>query len=67
MPMPGYFLIELSSRTVDGIQKNIIKRGERNVISRRYRAKDDKEAIAAWNSDLNRIRRVFDVRPVTPV
>ena len=67
MPMPGYFLIELSSRTVDGIQKNIIKRGERNVISRRYRAKDDKEAIAAWNLDLNRIRRVFDVRPATPV
>jgi len=67
MRMPGYFLIELSSRTVDGIQKNIIKRGERNVISRRYHAKDDKEAIAAWNSDLNGIRRVFDVRPVTPV
>jgi len=52
---------------VDRIQKNIIKRGERNVISRRYYARDDKEAIAAWNLDLNRIRRVFDVRPVTPV
>jgi len=37
------------------------------VISRRYHAKDDKEAIAAWNLDLNKIRRVFDVRPVTPL
>jgi len=67
MRTPGSFLIELSSRTVDGIQKNIVKRDERNVISRRYHAKDDKEAIDAWNLDLNRIRRVFDVRPVTPL
>ena len=27
----------------------------------RYHAKDDKEAIAAWKSELNRILHVFDV------
>jgi len=67
MRAPGHFLIRLSPRTVEEIRRNIIKRGERNVISRRYHANDDKEAIAAWSLDLNRIRRVFDVRPVTPV
>ena len=67
MRTPGHFLIRLPSRTANGIQRNIIKRSERNVISRRYHAKDDKEAIITWNLELKRIRRVFDVRPVTPV
>jgi len=66
MHTPGHFFTRLPSRTVDGIQGNIIKRRERNVISRRYHAKDDKEAIVTWNSDLDRIRRIFDVRSVTP-
>jgi len=67
MHTPGRFLIRPSCRTADEIQGNIIERSKRNVISRRYHAKDDKEAIAAWSLDLNRIRRVFDVRSVTPV
>jgi len=67
MHTPGYFLIEPSFRTVDGIQRNIIKRGKRNAISRRYHAKDDEEAIAAWRSELNRTLRVFNVCSVTPV
>jgi len=67
MRMPGYVLIRLSSRTAEEIQGNIIERGKRNAISRRYHAKDDKEAITTWTLDLNRIRRVFDVRSVTPV
>jgi len=49
------------------MQKNIIKRGKRNAISRRYHAKDDEEAIATWRLELNRIRRVFNVCSVTPV
>jgi len=58
----GYLLIELSSRTVDGIQENIVKRGRRNIICRLYHAKDDKKAIAAWEFDLNSILHVFNVR-----
>jgi len=66
MRTPGNSLIRPSSSTVDDIQRNIIERSKRNAISQRYHVKDDKKAIAAWSLDLNRIRRVFDVRPVTP-
>ena len=65
--MPDCFLTKLSSRTLGEIQENIIERGKRNPISRRYHAKDDKEAIATWRSDLNRIRRVFNVCSVALV
>ena len=67
MCTPGHFFIRLPSRTAGEIQRNIVKRSKRNVISRRYHAKDDRKAISAWNSDLKGIRRVFDVRFVTPV
>ena len=59
--MPGNFLTELSIRTMDGIQRHIIERGKRNAISRRYHAKDDKNAIATWGLDLNRILHDFHV------
>jgi len=65
MHTPGNFLIELSTRTAAEIQRHIIRRGKRNVISRRYHAKDDKEAISTWRTDFNRILRVFRVRSVT--
>jgi len=42
-------------------------RGQRNAISRRYHAKDDKEAIATWKLDLSRIHRVFNVRSIASV
>ena len=62
----SYPLIRPLSRTADEIQGNIVKRSKRNAISRRYHAKDDKEAIAAWSLDLNRIRRIIDVRSTIP-
>ena len=62
-----HFLIKLPSRTTDEIQRNVIKRGTRNAISRRYHAKDDKEAIITWRLELNKILHVFDVRSVAPV
>ena len=65
--MPGDFLIELSISIAAEIQENIIKRGKRNPISQRYRAKDDKEAIATWRLSLNGLRQVFNVRSVTSV
>ena len=67
MGTPEYFLIKLSSRTLDEIQENIVKRSRGNAIFRRYRAKDDKEAIAAWRLDLDGILRVFNVCYITPV
>ena len=66
MRAPGYFLIKLPIRTAEEIQRYIIKWGKRNAISRRYHAKDDKEAIVSWRSDLDGILRVFNVCSATP-
>ena len=53
--------------TVAEIQKKIIKQSGRNVTSRLLHAKNDKETIVAWKSDLNRILHVFNVRSATSV
>ena len=42
----------------------VIKQSKRNVLSRLFNAKDDKETIAAWRLDLNRILHVFNVRSI---
>ena len=63
MYTPCDFLTKLfNRRIVDEILRNISKWGKRNLISRRFHAKDDKEAIATWRLDLNRILHVFNVR-----
>jgi len=49
---------------VGEIERNIIKQGNRNAISRRLRVKNDKEKIAAWKLDLDKILQVFEVRSV---
>ena len=54
-------------RAVAEIQKSIIKRGRRNAISRHFHAKNDKEMIAGWRLDLNRILHVFNVRSAASV
>jgi len=46
------------------IERNIIKQGKRSVISRPLRAKNNKEKIAAWKLDLEKIIQVFNVRSV---
>ena len=46
------------------IQRYIVKRGKRNAIFRFFHTKNDREAIAAWMLDLNKIRRVFNVCPL---
>ena len=51
----------LNRRAVAEIQRNIVKRRERNAVSRLFNAKDDKEAIPTWKSDLNRILHIFNV------
>ena len=49
------------------IRGKIIKRGKRNIISRLFHAKNDKETIASWRLDLNRILHIFNVRSVVSV
>ena len=49
------------------IQRNTITQSKRNAVSRLIHAKDDKERIAGWRSDLNRILHVFNVRSVVSV
>jgi len=51
---------------MDEIQTHITRRGRRNAISRRYHAKDDKEAISTWKLDLEGILGVFNVCSVIP-
>ena len=52
----------LDRRTVSKIQEKVLERSGRGSVSRFLRSRSDKEAIAAWKSDLNRILLVFNVR-----
>jgi hypothetical protein len=49
---------------VGEIRRKVIKQSGRNAVSRLLRAKNDKETIAAWKIELNRILQVFNVRSV---
>jgi len=61
MHAPDDFLTSFSIRTIAEIQRHIVERSKWNGISRRYHAKDDKEAIDACRLDLDGILRVFNV------
>jgi hypothetical protein len=39
-----------------------IEQGKRNAVSRLFHAKNDKDAIATWKSDLSRVLHIFNVR-----
>jgi hypothetical protein len=54
----------LDRSTLADIQTKIIKKGKRNPASRLLHAKNDKEMIAAWKSDLAKILLIFNVRCV---
>ena len=43
------------------IQRSALEPDERNVISRIFNSKKDRDAIAAWSSGLNKIVHVFEV------
>ena len=49
---------------MEEIKRKVTKRTKRNVVSRLVHARDDKDTIAAWKLDLNRILHVFNVRSV---
>ena len=44
------------------MERNVIKLGKRNAISRLFRSQEDKDKIASWRLDLNRVLHVFNVR-----
>jgi len=57
-------LFTVLHRTVAEVQGNIIEKGGRSLSSRLAHTKNDKEVIAAWRSELNRILHVFNVRSI---
>ena len=61
-PQPAF-----NRRTVAEIQGYIVEKGGRNLLSRLVHAKNDKEVITVWRSDLNRVLHVFNVRSAGPV
>jgi len=60
-------LIALSIRTVAEIQEKIVEKGGRNLLSRLAHARNDKEAITTWRSDLNRVLHIFNVCLATSI
>jgi len=54
-------------RTVVEIQMKVVMQGKRNVVSRLFHAKNDRETIATWRSDLTMVLHVFNVRSVGSV
>jgi len=52
---------------VEEIQEKVVKQGKRNVVSQLFHAKDDKQQIAAWRSDFDRILQIFNVRSIVTV
>ena len=52
-------------RTVAEIQSRVVKQSRRNVVFRILRSKYDKEVVAAWKQDLNRILHIFNVRSLS--
>jgi hypothetical protein len=57
----------LDRSTLGEIQRKIIQKNKRNAVSRLFHAKDGKETIASWKSDLARILQIFNVRSVVSV
>ena len=47
------------------IRRRVAKQSKRNTVSRLIHAKNDKEAVAGWKSDLNSILHIFNVRSAT--
>ena len=58
---PSAHYYDLDHRTIAEIHKKVKKRGGRHWICRFLHSRDDKDAIPAWNSKLDRILHVFNV------
>ena len=47
--------------TLAEIRRKIIKKDKRNLLTRFFHSKNDKEVIATWKVDLGRILHIFNV------
>ena len=60
---PACFIDNAPNRsTLAEIRRKVIKKGKRNILSRFFHSKNDKEVIATWKADLDRILHIFNVR-----
>ena len=57
-------VLPLDPRAVGEIERNVIKEGKRNAISRRLHAKNNKKKMATWKLDLDKVIQIFNVRSV---
>ena len=53
-------------RTLAEIQRNVVAQGERNMASRMFHSRNDKDAIATWRQSLHTILQIFNVRSISP-
>ena len=60
IPTPPTYLV-LDCRTVAKIEEKITEQSKRNGVSRFFHSRNDKDTIATWKSDLNRVLNVFNV------
>jgi len=54
-------LTMVNHRTVRNIEEGVAKKMKRNRVSRLFHAKNDKEAVTSWRTDLTRILGIFNV------
>ena len=52
-------ILSTDHRTIAEIQRKIVKQSKRDAISRYFRSKNDKETIAGWKLELDRILQIF--------
>ncbi|KAF9792102.1 hypothetical protein BJ322DRAFT_1102626 [Thelephora terrestris] len=52
--------INRAQTTVAEIERSVKKQSKRNAASRLFHAKNDKDKIAGWSSDLNKILQIFN-------
>ena len=60
-------LTTLNRSTVRKVEERVAEKGKRNSVSKLFHARNDKETISSWRSDLTRILGVFNVRSIVPV
>ena len=46
---------------MDNVQEKLAEKNERNAFSRALHAKGDKDAVAAWKQEFNKILHIFNV------
>ena len=64
---PGPSADHHNYRIVADIQRKVDEKNSRNVFSRALHAQSDKDMIAAWEGDLDRLLHIFNVRSISSI